>query len=141
MSTTTVGPSTFVKLTIKPMSKVLNPLVARVAGRPGVRMVAQLHHVGRRSGTHYVTSVGARVHDGSVVIPLTFGNRCDWARNVAAAGECTVRIDGTLHHGVQPIILTAAEAAPIVRATFGAFERLNFKAYSIKQFMVLRLAD
>ena len=48
-------------------------------------MAAQIHHVGRRTGTPYVTSVGARVRDGIVLVPLTFGNRSYWARNVYAA--------------------------------------------------------
>jgi hypothetical protein len=42
-----------------------------------------------------VTSVGARLQAGIVLIPLTFGNRSDWARNVRAAGECSVRLNGT----------------------------------------------
>ena len=54
---------------MRPMSRMLNPLVATLAGRRHFAMAAQIHHVGRRSGTPYVTSVGARVHDGILLIP------------------------------------------------------------------------
>ena len=90
-----VGPSLIVRVVMAPLTKMLNPPVARLAGRRRFRMAAQIHHVGRRSGKPYVTSVGARVHKGTVLIPLTFGNRSDWARNVYRAGECSVRVKGT----------------------------------------------
>ena len=77
-----VGPSLIVRVVMTPLTKMLNPVVATLAGRRHFPMAAQIHHVGRRSGKPYVTSVGARVHNGIVLIPLTFGNRSDWVRNV-----------------------------------------------------------
>src|ERR1700740_858118 len=77
--TDAVGPALLVRLVLAPLTKVLNPLVGRLAGRRHVPM-AKLHHIGRRTGTSYLTSVGARVRGGVVLIPLTFGNRSDWAR-------------------------------------------------------------
>jgi deazaflavin-dependent oxidoreductase (nitroreductase family) len=136
-----VGPSVLVKLVMRPMTKMLNPLVAKLAGRRHFRMAARIHHVGRRSGTRYVTPVGARIRGGMVVIPLTFGNVSDWACNVSAAGECWMQLDGAIHHGVQPRFLSAADAAPLVRAAFGPLERMSFRLIGIKQYMQLRLAD
>src|SRR5258708_435565 len=106
---TPVGPSLTVRLVMKPLTKMLNPLVAAFAGRRHFPMAAQIHHVGRRTGKPYVTSVGARAHDGVVLIPLTFGNRSDWARNVYAAGKCTVRVNGADYHAVAPQFLTRSE--------------------------------
>ena len=91
-----VGPSLVVRLVLAPMTKMLNPLVAALAGRRHFTMAAQIQHVGRRSGKPYVTPVGARVQDGIVLIPLTFGNRSDWASNVRAASDCSVRINGAV---------------------------------------------
>ena len=97
-----VGPSLFVRLVMGPMTKILNPLVATLAGRRHFPMAAQIHHVGRRTGKPYVTSVGARVQGAAVLIPLTFGNRSDWTRNVRAAGQCSVRLNGKLYQAVAP---------------------------------------
>jgi hypothetical protein len=50
-----------VKLVMRPMTKMLNPLVRTLAGRRHFRMAAQIRHVGRRSGRPYMTPVGARL--------------------------------------------------------------------------------
>src|SRR2546421_891560 len=59
-------------------------LMVRLAGRRFFPM-AQIHHVGRRSGKAYVTPTSAQIHGDVLLIPLTFGNRSDWSRNVRAA--------------------------------------------------------
>jgi hypothetical protein len=59
------------------MTKILNPLIRKLAGRGHFRMAAQIRHVGRRSGRPYVTPAGARLHGDAIVIPLTFGNRSE----------------------------------------------------------------
>jgi hypothetical protein len=74
---TPVPPSRFVKIVIGPMTKVLNPLTLKLAGRPHFHMAAQLTHTGRRSGRTYVTPVGPRRAGDMVLIPLTFGNQSD----------------------------------------------------------------
>ena len=135
-----VGPSLTVRVVMKPLTKILNPLVAAFAGRRHFPMAAQIHHAGRRTGNPYVTSVGARVHDEIVLIPLTFGNRSDWARNVYAAGECMVRVNGADHHAVAPQFIAAAAAAPLTRPMFGRVERFIFRLLGIQQFMQLHLA-
>ena len=84
-----VGPTLLVRLVMGPLTKMLNPLVGTLAGRRHFPM-AQLNHVGRRTGRTYLTSVGARLSGDVVLIPLTFGNQSDWARNVYAAGQCWV---------------------------------------------------
>jgi deazaflavin-dependent oxidoreductase (nitroreductase family) len=137
---TPVGPSLFVRLVMRPMSTMLNPLVATLAGRRHFPLVAQIQHVGRRTGKPYVTSVGASVRDGAVLIPLTFGNGSDWARNVRAAGHCSVRLNGAVYHALAPQFLDAAHATPLIRAAFGPVERLMFRMLGIQQFMRLQLA-
>jgi hypothetical protein len=68
-----VGPSLAVKLVMRPMTKMLNPLVRTLVGRRHFRMAAQIRHVGRRSGRPYMTPPGARLSGAVAVIPLTFG--------------------------------------------------------------------
>jgi len=135
-----VGPSLFVRLVMRPMSAMLNPLVATLAGRRHIPLVAQIHHVGRRTGKPYRTSVGASVRDGAVLIPLTFGNGSDWARNVRAAGHCSVRLNGAVYHTLAPQFVDAAHATPLIRDAFGPVERLMFRMLGIKQFVRLPIA-
>lgn len=132
-----VPPSRFVKVVMAPMTKVLNPLIVRLAGRPHFHMAAQLTHTGRRSGRTYVTPVGAR-HAGDVVlIPLTFGNQSDWSRNVLAAGRCSLRLEGVDYDATAPALLSPEEAGPQVRAAFGGLERASMRMLGIRQFLRL----
>ena len=76
------------------MTKVLNPLMGKFAGRRHFPMAAVVYHIGRRSGSEYVTIVGARLEANGFIIPLTFANQSDWACNVRAAGKCRIRFRG-----------------------------------------------
>ena len=135
---TPVEPSAFAKRVIGPMATLLNPTVRALAGRRGLPMVANVHHVGRRSGKHYVTPTSAHLSGEIVVIPLTFGNQSDWVRNVRAAGGCTVQLGGRRHAAARPQFLDAVTARPLVRQAFNPVERLGFRLLGIKQFLVLR---
>jgi hypothetical protein len=44
-----VGPSPIVKIVMRPMTKMLNPLIVKLAGGRHFGMAAQIRHVGRRS--------------------------------------------------------------------------------------------
>lgn len=103
-------------------------------------MAAQIHHVGRRSGRHYVTPASARVAGELVLIPLTFGSRSDWSRNVRAAGGCSIRFEGRDYRAAQPVVLSMAEARPLLRSAFSAFERASFRMIGIRQVMRLQVA-
>jgi hypothetical protein len=114
---TPVPPSRFVKIVMGPMTRVLNPLTLKLAGRPHFHLAAQLTHTGRRSGRTYVTPVGARRAGDMVLIPLTFGNQSDWSRNVLAE-----------------------EADQHVRDAFGRLERAGLGMLGIRQFLRLSVA-
>src|ERR1700751_1656902 len=55
-----VAPATIVRVLVRPLTKVLNPLMVRLAGRRFFPM-AQIHHVGGRSGKAYVTPTSAHI--------------------------------------------------------------------------------
>jgi hypothetical protein len=131
------GPSMLVRLTIKPMSKVLNPLVKKVAGRRHLAWAAQIHHEGRRSGRAYVTTAGARVHDGVIWIPLTFGTGSDWCRNVLAARECGVRWKAADYTGANPVVLETRAAMASAKKAFRLPERGFMRVFGIKHFVRL----
>ena len=136
-----VRPSRLVAVVMAPLTKVLNPVMRKLAGRRHVMMAAQIRHVGRRSGRPYVTPAGARLTGDTFVIPLTFGNTSDWSRNVRAAGGCEIRLDGTDYRAVQPELADRDQAAPLIRAAFGPVERTMFRMLGIRQYLLLRRAD
>ena len=136
-----VRPSRLVAVVMAPLTKVLNPVMRKLAGRRHVMMAAQIRHVGRRSGRPYVTPAGARLTGDTLVIPLTFGNTSDWSRNVRAAGGCEIRLDGTDYRAVQPELADRDQAAPAIRAAFGPVERTMFRMLGIRQYLLLRRAD
>jgi deazaflavin-dependent oxidoreductase (nitroreductase family) len=136
-----VGPSPIVRLVLGPLSRLLNPLVGGLAGRRYVPLIARIHHVGRRSGKPYMTPTGAHVTGNTIVIPLSFGNVSDWARNVRAAGGCVVALDGKSYHATQPRFVDAADAKPVVDQSFNAVNRFGFRLFGIRQYLVLHTTD
>ncbi|OBF84372.1 hypothetical protein A5791_24885 [Mycobacterium sp. 852002-51163_SCH5372311] len=136
-----VGPSLIVRLVLGPLSKLLNPFVGVLAGRRFVPLIARIHHVGRRSGKLYMTPTGAGVAGNTIVIPLSFGNRSDWARNVRVAGRCVVQLSGKSYPATQPQFVAAAEAKPVVKQSFNAINRLGFRLLGIKQYLFLRTTN
>ncbi|HWS91687.1 MAG TPA: hypothetical protein VN306_04055 [Mycobacterium sp.] len=73
--------------------------------------------------------------------PLSFGNVSDWARNVRAAGQCVVQLGGKSYHATQPQFVDAADANPVVRQSFNAINRLGFRLFGIRQYLILHTTD
>ena len=132
-----VAPSRFTQTVIRPMTKVLNPLIVKFAGRRHFAMAAQIQHVGRRSGKLYLTPASAHVHGDVIVIALTFGNQSDWVRNVRAAGGCTVRINGRSYRATNPQFVSREEAGPLLEAAFGPVQRAGMRMLGVRQFLRL----
>src|SRR5258708_6957430 len=104
------APSPLVRIVFAPLTRLLNPLIRGVAGRRHVGVVAQIPPQGRRSGRAYVTPAGARLVGDVFFIPLTFGTRSDWYRNVRAAGGCVIRWQGIDYQTNAPRVLGAGTA-------------------------------
>jgi deazaflavin-dependent oxidoreductase (nitroreductase family) len=95
--------------------RLFNPFVRTFAGRRGFP-VAVVAHDGRRSGRRYRTPVLAfRVDDGYVVA-LFYGAGSDWARNVLAAGSCTLERGGRRVELTGPRMLDVGEGMALVPA-------------------------
>ena len=130
-------PSPFARHVIRPMTRVLNPAMRRLAGRRHPAL-ARLEHRGRRSGHDYVTPVSARLTAGTFLVPLTFGDQSDWCRNVLNAGGCSIRWRGDDHHAVNPrVVDRQAVDRPTLRAAFNPIERAMFRVLGIKKFLLL----
>jgi len=91
---------------------------ARLINRIGIRLaghlaIADLEHVGRKSGTVYHTPVRAFRVGNTVVIALNFGRESDWYQNIATAGTCRMRL------GKQSLTLGAPKLVPVKEGTAG----------------------
>lgn len=73
--------------------KTYNALTQCVSGTR-ISTVGLLTHVGRHSGRNYQTSVGVTGYGDGFLVPLTYGARTDWYRNISAAGSGTLAWKG-----------------------------------------------
>jgi deazaflavin-dependent oxidoreductase (nitroreductase family) len=114
---------------------VLNPVMMNLAGRKHW-YAAVIRHTGRRSGKSYTTPVVAdRVADG-FILPLPYGARVDWLRNVLAAGRATVTVGGETFDVIAPEIIDAATAMPQLSPR----RRHALQRYGIDKFVKVALA-
>jgi deazaflavin-dependent oxidoreductase (nitroreductase family) len=112
----------------------LNPAMMHLAGRK-YWYAAVIRHIGRRSGKKYATPVVAdRVTDG-FILPLPYGTRVDWLRNVVAAGRATIQVEGQTYDVVEPEIIDAAAAAPQLSPR----RRRAFARFGIDNFVKVKL--
>jgi deazaflavin-dependent oxidoreductase (nitroreductase family) len=102
---------------------LLNPLMLTVAGRPHF-YAAVLRHVGRRSGARYATPVVADPTATGYLVPLPYGTSVDWLLNVQAAGGATLQVHGRTVQVTAPVVLTAAEALPLLPPDRARYWRL-----------------
>ncbi|WP_051218028.1 nitroreductase family deazaflavin-dependent oxidoreductase [Nocardioides insulae] len=101
------------------------------------RKTGLIHHVGRRSGTPYVTPIGPHPAPGGYVINLPYTSRSDWARNVLAAGEATLDLDGRSHRLTEPRIISADEALPLLPRG----EQVVARLFDVREFLRVTVAD
>jgi deazaflavin-dependent oxidoreductase (nitroreductase family) len=105
---------------VRSAARLVNPLVLSLAGTRWLPLYGVLEHRGRRSGKAYCTPVVVRPTSDGFIVPMPWGERTDWYRNVRAAGECGMRWRGRHYTLVRPELIDGEAAAG---AGFGAFER------------------
>jgi deazaflavin-dependent oxidoreductase (nitroreductase family) len=93
-----------------------------------------IKHRGRRSGTLFQTPVVVRPVRGGFIVPMPWGERTDWYRNVRAAGEFVIRWNGRDYRVVEPAVIDTA-VAPV-----GPFLRGLMLRLGIRQSLRVRLA-
>ena len=116
------------------LTKVLNPVAARVASRGLIPVWGLVIHTGRRSGKRYVTPIAIVRTDEGFIIPLPWGPGTDWCRNVVAARGGVVRWGGVDHEVGEPEIVDQATAAP----SFPMVPRVALGLFGIKRFVRVR---
>ncbi|MEV6279524.1 nitroreductase family deazaflavin-dependent oxidoreductase [Nocardia sp. NPDC051832] len=87
---------------------VINRIQGVAAGK--VPPYVMIHHLGRRSGKPYrIPVVG--IHTGDqLVVPLPYGDKADWVRNVLAAGSAEITYRGKTQKVTEPRVVDAAGA-------------------------------
>jgi deazaflavin-dependent oxidoreductase (nitroreductase family) len=116
-------------------ARIFNPLVLSVAGTRLLPLYGVIEHRGRRSGKAYRTPVVVRPTSDGFIVPMPWGERTDWYRNVRAAGECIIRWKGRDYPMVQPELIDASAAA---QASFGAFQQAMMTRLGIEHCLRLR---
>jgi deazaflavin-dependent oxidoreductase (nitroreductase family) len=112
--------------------RVVNPPMLAMAGR-GHWYASRLEHVGRRSGKAYSTPIIALPMAGGFAIPLPYGTRVDWLRNLQAAGNATLRVKGTRHGVGDPQVVET----DTMLSDLPPYWRLAARMYSIDHFVRL----
>jgi deazaflavin-dependent oxidoreductase (nitroreductase family) len=88
--------------------RVLNPRQMDSAGQPGA-FAGILRHVGRTSGTSYEVPLGIEPTEDGFVIALVYGERTQWLKNVLAAGQAEVVVEGVTYRVDRPEVVPIAE--------------------------------
>lgn len=92
---------------------VTNPVWVRFfAGRSASS--ALLHHVGRRSGKAYKTPLTAHKSEDTIIVPLPYGTETDWLRNLRAAGQGVVELEGRSFTVDEPEVVPIDEVMPLL---------------------------
>lgn len=85
------------------------PVADQLAGKPWFPLWAEVHHVGRTSGAAYTVPVAVVPTPTAFIIGLPWGPKTNWARNVIAAGGCTVTWRGNDYECSEPVVLSKQE--------------------------------
>jgi deazaflavin-dependent oxidoreductase (nitroreductase family) len=103
--------------------RLFNPAVRTFAGRWGSPLAVVVHR-GRRSGRRYRTPVLAFRRDDGYVVALFYGADSDWARNVLAAGSCTLERGGRRVELTDPRMLDIGQGRALLPAPLRPVLRL-----------------
>jgi deazaflavin-dependent oxidoreductase (nitroreductase family) len=129
-----LGPAARRHTAILAFTRVLNPLILRLAGSRVFPLYGVLQHRGRRSGKPFRTPLVVRPTVDGFIVPMPWGERTDWYRNVRAAGQCGIRWKGRDYPVVPSEVIDAAGAQQL----FGAFERAFMSGLAIEECLRLR---
>ena len=119
---------------VKSLTGIFNPLAMPLAASGVIPVWGVVRHTGRKSGRTFATPIAISATRDHFFIPLPWGEKTDWCRNVVAAGGGVVRYRGREYDAREPQVVSAVEATlaypPAIRPVIGAI--------GIKRFLRLR---
>ena len=124
---------------LRPLTRIFNPLVLRLAGRRLLPLYVVIRHRGRVSGREYSTPVVVLRSGEFLLFPLAFGEGAGWVRNLLAAGGGTVRWKGADHRFSDPQVIDAAEALGPGSPYPGPIRMLARHVFRIQSFLRVRV--
>jgi len=92
-----------------PVRSLANRVFLMISGR-WLRAYSIVRHVGRTSGREYRNPVSAYPLGDGFVIPVLYGAKSQWVRNVMAAGRFTLRTKGRDYLLERPELIAPAQA-------------------------------
>ena len=122
---------------VKALTKVFNPLAMPIAASGLLPIWGIVRHTGRRSGRTYSTPIVVMATRDGFVIPLPWGAKTDWCRNIVAAHGGVIRFRGHDLEVIDPEVIDRATAAP----AFSAPLRASLGIVGISQFLRVRRVD
>jgi deazaflavin-dependent oxidoreductase (nitroreductase family) len=125
-----------VRRLIAVISRVTSPVTVPLARSGLIPFWGVVEHRGRRSGKTYRTPIAIRATPDGFVLPLPFGDRVDWCRNLLAGGGGTIHWEGADHAVVHPEIIDGASAAP----AFNAYMRAVLRLFRVRKAIRVRRA-
>ncbi|OBH62474.1 nitroreductase family deazaflavin-dependent oxidoreductase [Mycobacterium sp. E2479] len=102
--------------------RVTNPAARSIT--PWLPYQGTLEHVGRKSGTRYLTPLLVFPTPDGFVVLIGYGLHSDWVKNVLAGGQAVLHRRGSSIELVNPRLVSKAEGAAIVSGPSGMFYRL-----------------
>jgi deazaflavin-dependent oxidoreductase (nitroreductase family) len=90
---------------------------------------AVIHHIGRRSGKSYETTIMAWPMGGDFVFALTYGDAVDWYRNLLAAGHGTLLWHGSIYSIEKPEPIDATTALKAFPVALRPFLRMHVRHF------------
>ncbi len=109
---------------------VENPVMVRYFSGRSSRD-ALLYHVGRRSGKAYRTPVTAHRSGDTVIIPLPYGTRTDWLRNLQAAGGGVVELEGRSFTVDDPQVVPIDQVMPLLPPLVARIVRVHETEHAV----------
>lgn len=97
-------------------TEYINEVALRLVGHTAI---AELEHVGRRTGRVHHTPVRAFRTRDKVVIGLNFGRESDWMKNIKAAQRCRMRLGDQVMELAEPRIVPIEEGVKGMPRLFG----------------------
>jgi hypothetical protein len=118
------------------LTRAVNPIGKAMAGHRWFKLYGLLVHRGRTSGREYRIAVVVRPFEDGFVIPMPFGERTQWAKNVVAAGGAHIVWNGRSYDVTSPELIDSETAWP----AFSGAQRAAVGRVGMTTFMRLRIA-
>jgi len=121
---------------VRSLAHTLNPLAMPLAASGAIPVWGVVRHTGRKSGRTFATPIAVAATREHIYIPLPWGERTDWCRNVVASGGAVVRYRGHDVRANDPQVVSASEA----RLAYPRVVRPLLGLGGIERFLRLRRA-